>query len=263
MTDAQNKALYIKEQCMAAGMTLAGAAGVIANVEAESAFRSNNLQDCYNQSSGMSDDQYTAAVDNGSYKRFSSDRFGYGLAQWTSDDRKAEMLAFHRSQGKSIGDFNTQVAFLIREMRSKYSFSWRTCCTSNSAYECGYNVCSDYERPANTQTQAQYRGQLAKNWCDWLNEHAGDQSDIPDDPHTDPQPVTLSWPPRTIDKNCFGWPEVWLLQSILKCRGYNVLIDGIWSQSLDEAVKVFQAQNGLDPDGIVGPKTWAILLERR
>ena len=78
----------------------------------------------------------------------------------------------------------------------------------------------------------------------------------------DPKPATTSWPPRTIDKNCLGWPEVWLLQAILKCRGYNVLVDGMWGQSLSENVRVFQAQYHLDPDGIVGPKTWAVLLDR-
>ena len=49
MTDTENKALYIAEQCRRAGMTLAGAAGVLANVEAESAFRNDNLQDCYDE----------------------------------------------------------------------------------------------------------------------------------------------------------------------------------------------------------------------
>ena len=62
MTETENKALYIDEQCRKAGMTLAGAAGVIANVEAESAFKSTNLQDCYERPIGMNDEQYTAVV---------------------------------------------------------------------------------------------------------------------------------------------------------------------------------------------------------
>jgi peptidoglycan hydrolase-like protein with peptidoglycan-binding domain len=65
-----------------------------------------------------------------------------------------------------------------------------------------------------------------------------------------------------IDEHCTGWAEVWLLQSLLKCHGINVLIDGIWGQALTEKVKQYQKQNGLDPDGAVGPMSWAKLFER-
>ena len=36
----------------------------------------------------MNDEQYTQAVDSGSYNRFTTDRAGYGIAQWTSAGRK-------------------------------------------------------------------------------------------------------------------------------------------------------------------------------
>lgn len=53
------------------------------------------------------------------------------------------------------------------------------------------------------------------------------------------------------------------------CRGNDVVTlqkklslypDGIFGPITEEAVKVFQKNNGLVVDGIVGPKTWAILL---
>ena len=49
------------------GVTKEGACAVIANLQAESALIPNNLEDQYNTKFGMSDSQYTAAVDNSTY----------------------------------------------------------------------------------------------------------------------------------------------------------------------------------------------------
>ena len=272
MTDAQNKALYVKEQCIAAGMTLAGAAGVIANIEAESAWKSNNLEDQYNRQFGVSDDDYTKQVDAGT--RNFIDYAGYGLIQWTANDRKQQMLQFHKSKGKSIGDFKTQVAFMISEMRN-YGRAWRTCTTNDSPYRCGYDICVYYEIPANQYQQGEYRGNLASNWYNWLQANSKEHSSITDSAPAASQtpvasnppagweniPATDSWPPRTIDEHCFGWPEVWLLQCAMRCRGWNVVPTGIWNKDLGTYVKDFQRAAGLSSDGIVGPMTWAALLK--
>ena len=116
MTENGKKALYIASQCRNAGMTQAGAAGVLANIEAESAFKSNNVQDCFESRVG-GDAYYTAAVDSGAYPYFATDGAGYGYCQWTAPDRKEGMLRFHKGRGKSIGDGPTQVAWMIQEMR--------------------------------------------------------------------------------------------------------------------------------------------------
>lgn len=55
-------------------------------------------------------------------------------------------------------------------------------------------------------------------------------------------------------------PEVEMLQRILFSIGYNPgPIDGIFGVLTQKAVMRFQANNGLVPDGIVGPKTYAVL----
>ena len=54
--------------------------------------------------------------------------------------------------------------------------------------------------------------------------------------------------------------DVTYLQQRLTAKGYSVgTIDGIFGIKTLEAVKAFQAENGLTVDGIVGPKTWAKL----
>lgn len=52
-------------------------------------------------------------------------------------------------------------------------------------------------------------------------------------------------------------PNVKLIQSLLSRIGYNPgSVDGIFGPQTREAVIEFQADNGLTPDGIVGPATW-------
>jgi len=55
-------------------------------------------------------------------------------------------------------------------------------------------------------------------------------------------------------------PDVKLLQSLLARIGYNPgAIDGIFGNQTQQAVAEFQRDNGLVPDGVVGPATWNIL----
>ncbi|MBR3016753.1 MAG: N-acetylmuramoyl-L-alanine amidase, partial [Clostridia bacterium] len=58
-------------------------AGIMGNMMAESGLRSNNLQGSKEKALGMTDEQYTAAVDDGSYTNFVHDGAGYGLFQAT------------------------------------------------------------------------------------------------------------------------------------------------------------------------------------
>lgn len=93
-----------------------GVAGLMGNLWAESNLSSINLQDGYESVSGFTDESYTQAVDAGSYTNFTSDRYGYGLAQWTDPSRKANLLTFARNRGTSIGDLDMQLDFLAREL---------------------------------------------------------------------------------------------------------------------------------------------------
>ena len=51
------------------------------------------------------------------------------------------------------------------------------------------------------------------------------------------------------------------LQDFLSNAGSSLKIDGIFGNGTASAVRAFQKKNGLDADGIVGPKTWKKLLE--
>ena len=54
-------------------------------------------------------------------------------------------------------------------------------------------------------------------------------------------------------------PNVKLIQSLLARIGYNIgSIDGVFGSQTRNAVMQFQRNNGLTPDGVVGPATWNI-----
>lgn len=152
----------IFERCLSLGMTEAGAAGCVANILAESAGRPTNVED----RSNISDEIYTANVNNGQYTDFVNDRYGYGLCQWTLPSRKQALLAYAKSCGMSIGDADMQFAFMKKEMMDEYPKVWNTLTSTDDPYVAGHVMCMQYERPANTEASARIRGNRSKEIYD-------------------------------------------------------------------------------------------------
>lgn len=90
-------------------------AGIMGNLYAESALRSDNLQNTGNNKWNLTDAEYTEQIDAG--KRDFEDGQGYGLAQWTYPTRKAALLAFAKAANKSICDLQMQLDFLWKELQ--------------------------------------------------------------------------------------------------------------------------------------------------
>jgi peptidoglycan hydrolase-like protein with peptidoglycan-binding domain len=65
--------------------------------------------------------------------------------------------------------------------------------------------------------------------------------------------------PPTVKKNSSG-DAVKLAQQLLTDYGYDPgAVDGAFGPKTEQAVKQFQTDFGLTVDGIVGPKSWAML----
>ena len=124
-----------------------GAAGLTGNLYAESSLRPTNLQNTYEKSLGYTDAAYTAAVNNGSYTNFVKDSAGYGLAQWTYWSRKQALLEYARAAGKSIGDLQTQLGFLCKELHS-YAAVLKALNAAKSVKEASDIVLTQFEKPA-------------------------------------------------------------------------------------------------------------------
>lgn len=131
-----------------------GVCGLMGSIGPESNFSSTNMQNSSETRLGMNDTAYTQAVDNGSYTNFTTDRVGYGLCQWTSSGRKAGLLAFAKEQGKSIGDENMQIDYLIHELSTGYKKVFEVLKNATSVKEASDVVVLQYERPASVGKNA-------------------------------------------------------------------------------------------------------------
>lgn len=134
-----------------------GAAGLAGNIKAESNHQANNLQNSYNTKLGMTDEQYTAAVDNGTYTNFVHDSAGYGLVQWTYWSLKQYLLDFWNSYGGSIGDEEMQLRCLVKQLKEGYKAVWNVLVSAKSVREASDAVLLKFERPADQSVSAQER----------------------------------------------------------------------------------------------------------
>ena len=135
-----------------AGFPDVACAGLMGNLYAESGLRSDNLQNTFEKSLGMSDAQYTSAIDSGKYPKnsFIYDKAGYGLAQWTFWSRKKNMYEYIKEgQKKSIGDLSAQVDFLIYELTTGYKGLVTALKASTTVRQASDLVLTQFEKPAN------------------------------------------------------------------------------------------------------------------
>ena len=131
-----------------------GAAGLMGNLYAESALNPKNLQNTGNKALGMTDDEFTAAMDAGTYGNFVNDGYGYGLAQWTFHTRKAALLAYVQERGVSVGDLAAQLGFLCKELEG-YKTVLSALKTATSVRAASDLVLMKYEAPADQSTAVQ------------------------------------------------------------------------------------------------------------
>jgi murein L,D-transpeptidase YcbB/YkuD len=228
---------------VSAGMTLEGACGLWGNIMAESGGKSNNAQ---NDLTPLSDDAYTAAADNGTIN-FVDDSVGYGLCQWTYKTRKKNLLNYAKSQGKSVGDHQLQLDFILKELQIDFPKVRSLLMSTTNIATAARRVCTEYEMPEVKNVDARTSYVLAA-----YNEHGTAATETGE----------VFWPPRTICEGMSG-DDVAVAQALLKARGdADITIDGEFSTKLKNRVMVFQTYNGLAADGIIGALTWTELLRK-
>ena len=123
------------------------AAGLMGNLFAESGLNPHNLQNTYEKKLGYTDDDYTDAVDSGKYTGFVHDSAGYGLAQWTFWSRKEALLNYVKATGASIGDLETQLGFLWKELAESYATVLAVLKKATSVRQASDAVLLKYEQP--------------------------------------------------------------------------------------------------------------------
>jgi hypothetical protein len=228
------------------GLNVPAVFGLMGNIQAESALSPINLQDSYEKKLGYNDRTYTDAVDNGSYNNFSNDEAGYGLCQWTSSGRKAGLLQHAKSTGRSIGDIIMQLEYLMIELRGSYKYVLNDIQVATTIRDASDIVLTRFERPRDQSINVKVaRAAIGEALYAEYKKNGG---------------VNIFNP--YVKPTCnvqMARNEVRWIQYQLNSKGYVLSVDGIWGAKTEEAVRAFQAENGLIVDGIVGPATRAKL----
>ena len=141
-----------------------GVAGLMGNIEAESAYISINLQDAFEKRLAFTDRTYTDAVDSGIYSRemFIKDGAGYGLAQWTYPTRKAGLYDYCKRCNASIGSLFSQLGFMVDELREMGLIDKLK--SAKSVTEASDLILTKYEMPADQSNSVKdYRARKGIN----------------------------------------------------------------------------------------------------
>ena len=158
-------------------------AAILGNLEAESGINPKNLEGRGNTRLGMTDDEYTEAVDSGAITmdQFATDGFGYGIAQWTYRTRKAELWEYARSLEYSIGSLSMQVSFLLKELSEHYGSLKEELLDVASVEEANRLFMLKYEKPANTSEEnIAARAALGQRYFDMYADQAQENEEVPD-----------------------------------------------------------------------------------
>lgn len=146
--------------------------GFLANWNIESNLRSNNAQNSYMNKWGLTDEEYTAKVDAGTWvspegNDFAHDHCGYGLSQWTSQGRSQGLWDYARKTARSIGDMQMQLEYAEIELNSSsFKKTKEGLEAAQSAYDAAIVIMTTYEKPAsmNDPAKQKERGDLAEEF---------------------------------------------------------------------------------------------------
>lgn len=155
------------------GLTPAGACGLMGNQYPESAgFLANRLEFlCIKRykekGKTYTDDSYTQAVDSGKISRAEflspmGKHYGYGLAQWTTSDRKAGLYDRAKKKGVSIADEDLQIEYVLWELKNRFPKVLLKLKTTKSVQEASDYVLQYYEQPNGWQSLRAIRADYSK-----------------------------------------------------------------------------------------------------
>lgn len=229
-----------------------GAAGLMGNLEAESGLVAAIVQ----YGSGWSSEDYTEAVDDGTYKDFAGDGNGYGLAQWTYHTRKEKLLRHARAMDASIGNLDCQLDYLSAEIEAEYPSVCSILKKATSVAQASDAVLLWYERPADQSVENLER-RRARGQKFYDKYHGAEPQPTPTPSGGNEEVIRI----MGIGDN---GADVASVQGMLEYHGYDLRYcggcDGIFGEGTEYAVKAFQKEHGLTADGEVGNITWDALI---
>lgn len=199
------RAKYIYKVCRAAGMTYAGAIGMLGNLQGEASdFDPMSVEgmsdpNSYLRRIGLTEAEYTRRAEAGvpTYdgKYFSKDSKGYGIVQWTYWVRKQGLLDYAKEIGKPLGNLDVQITYMLKELTEHYTPTWQVLMSTDSIAK-AVNICvTNYEKPTNQADAINRRTAYANAWAKLIPD--GDAAE-PSAPAQDDKPAGESYDRRKV-----------------------------------------------------------------
>jgi hypothetical protein len=157
------------------GCTDAGIAGLLGNIYAESHLRANCVEELLlkrYRDEGFLPGWSSIAYDPANYERYmalyqsgkisreeflsprqytgTQHQYGFGMAQWTTEERKKNLVSMAAGNGTTIDEEETQFGLIYYELMKSYPSVWRVLCSASSVREAAAAVLQQYECPADT-----------------------------------------------------------------------------------------------------------------
>ena len=128
-----------------------GTAAIMGNLMAESSLNPRNATNL-KKTGYATVDQYIIATDDGVHD-FAHDGVAFGLVQWCYYSRKQGLLEYAKATGRSVGDLEMQLEYLVKEMSEHYKTAWAAACQANDIRGASDVIMLKYENPS-TKTEA-------------------------------------------------------------------------------------------------------------
>ena len=139
----------IWDQLLKATGNAIGTAAIMGNLMAESSLSPRCV-------TGIKDPDYVEKADNDE-NNFAHDGHAFGLVQWCYYTRKGGLLAYAKQTGRSVGDLQMQLEYLVKEMRNDYKSVWSAVTGAKSIRSASDTVMLKYEKPATTTIEAKLK----------------------------------------------------------------------------------------------------------
>ena len=87
----------------------------------------------------------------------SHDKHAFGLVQWCFYTRKGGLLNYAKQTGKSVGNLQMQLEYLVKEMSNDYKSVWQAVTKATNIRSASDTVMLKYEKPATTTEVAKLK----------------------------------------------------------------------------------------------------------
>ena len=126
-----------------------GTAAIMGNLMAESSLNPHCV-------TGIKDPEYICKADNDEID-FAHDGHAFGLVQWCYYTRKGGLQGYAKQVGRSVGDLQMQLEYLVKEMSQDYKSVWKAVTEAKSIRTASDTVMLKYEKPSTTTEAAKQK----------------------------------------------------------------------------------------------------------